>query len=206
MQRRRTRWALATFVAVLAFALVLAGCGKTQSEIVKPPEDVAKANQPQPVQTCNEQDILLQKVKGDWNAMRSSFGAVYLSPDKVKDKLGDFFIVDLRKPADYATSHIPGAHNIPFMPFGTPDTDILAKLDTLPKDKPILVYCYKGQTGAYVTAGLRLLGYDAHNLSGGFGAWVDAKLTTEGAPQGEAPAPAQTAPAPSGGGGGGCGG
>jgi len=205
MQRRRTPWVLATFVAVLALALVLAGCGKTESDIVKPPEDVAKANQPQPVQTCNEEDILLQKVKGDWNAMRSSFGAVYLAPDKVKDKLGDFFIVDIRRPGDYAKSHIPGAHNIPFMPFGTPDTDILAKLDTLPKDKQILVYCYKGQTGAYVTAGLRLLGYDAHNLSGGFGAWVNAELPTEGAPEGEAPAPAQTAPAPSDDGGGGCG-
>ncbi|MBT9252978.1 MAG: rhodanese-like domain-containing protein [Brockia lithotrophica] len=172
MQRRRTCWILATFVAVLAFALVLVGCGKTQSEIVKPPEDVAKANQPQPVQTCNEQEILLQKVGGDRNAMHSSFNAVYLEPDKVKDKLDDYFIVDLRKPEDYNAGHIPGAHNIPFM-------DILAKLDTLPKDKPILVYCYMGQTGAHVTADLRSLGYDAHNLSGGFGAWVDAKLPVE---------------------------
>ncbi|MBE3550399.1 MAG: Rhodanese-related sulfurtransferase [Brockia lithotrophica] len=172
MQRRRTRWILATFVAVLAFALVLVGCGKTQSEIVKPPEDVAKANQPQSVQTCDEQEILPQKVGDDQNAMRSSFNAAYLEPDKVKDELDDYFIVDLRKPEDYDAGHIPGARNIPA-------ADILAKLDTLPKDKPVLVYCYKGQTGALVTADLRSLGYDAHNLSGGFEAWVDAELPVD---------------------------
>ncbi len=39
-----------------------------------------------------------------------------------------------------------------------------ADLKSLPTDKPIVVYCYTGQTSAYVAAYLRLLGYDARSL------------------------------------------
>jgi rhodanese-related sulfurtransferase len=39
----------------------------------------------------------------------------------------------------------------------------------LPTDKTIIVYCYTGQTASQTTAILRLLGYDAYNLSGGMG-------------------------------------
>ncbi len=37
-------------------------------------------------------------------------------------------------------------------------------LKTLPTDKPVVVYCYTGQTSAFVTAYLRVLGYDAKSL------------------------------------------
>jgi rhodanese-related sulfurtransferase len=37
-------------------------------------------------------------------------------------------------------------------------------LTTLPTDKTIVVYCYTGQTSAYVTSYLKTLGYDAKSL------------------------------------------
>ena len=36
-------------------------------------------------------------------------------------------------------------------------------------DKPVVVYCYTGQTSSQTTAILRLLGYEAYSLSGGMG-------------------------------------
>jgi hypothetical protein len=39
-------------------------------------------------------------------------------------------------------------------------------------DRPVVVYCYTGQTASQVTAALRLLGYDAYNLLFGMQAWT----------------------------------
>jgi len=37
-------------------------------------------------------------------------------------------------------------------------------LKTLATDKKVAVYCYTGQTSAYMTAYLRILGYDAKSI------------------------------------------
>ena len=39
----------------------------------------------------------------------------------------------------------------------------------IPTDKPVVVYCYSGQTSSQTMAILRLLGYEAYSLSGGMG-------------------------------------
>ena len=39
----------------------------------------------------------------------------------------------------------------------------------IPTDKPVVVYCYTGQTSSQTTAILRLLGYEAYSLQGGMG-------------------------------------
>jgi rhodanese-related sulfurtransferase len=48
----------------------------------------------------------------------------------------------------------------------TPKTSIQIDelLDTLPTDKPIVVYCWTGQTSAQLTTYLRILGYDAFSM------------------------------------------
>ena len=64
-----------------------------------------------------------------------------------------------------------------------------ADLKTLPTDKPVVVYCYTGQTSANLAAYLRLLGYDARTLlygangmiydlmvSNGMGVFTDAEI------------------------------
>ncbi len=45
-------------------------------------------------------------------------------------------------------------------------------LNTLPTDRPVVVYCYSGQHSAFVTAYLRMLGYDARNLAYGANAFI----------------------------------
>ncbi|ETA82143.1 rhodanese-like domain-containing protein [Youngiibacter fragilis] len=75
----------------------------------------------------------------------------------------DFIILSVRRAVDFRSEHIEGAVNIPF---GNETAD---GFGILPKDKKIIVYCYTGQTSGQVTAGLRLLGYDAVSMNAGMG-------------------------------------
>lgn len=56
--------------------------------------------------------------------------------------------------------HIPGAYQY------TPKVGfkVAQDLKTLPTDKPVVVYCYTGQTSSFMAAYLRVLGYDAKSL------------------------------------------
>ncbi|MDA3821725.1 MAG: rhodanese-like domain-containing protein [Bacteroidales bacterium] len=75
----------------------------------------------------------------------------------------NYYIVNYWSPEHYALGHIPGAMQY------TPNTSLLttADLKTLPTDKTIVVYCYTGQTSAFVAAYLKVLGYDAKSLKFG---------------------------------------
>jgi len=90
-----------------------------------------------------------------------------ISPANVKkiidDSNKDYFILSVRQAADYQKGHLPTAVNIPF------GKGMQENFSQLPKDKKIICYCYTGQTGSQTMAVLRLLGYDAYNMSGGMG-------------------------------------
>ncbi|MBM4118346.1 hypothetical protein FJ251_11520 [bacterium] len=89
------------------------------------------------------------------------------------DGLEDYFIVkywtmDQYTGADPATpGHIPGAYC--FVPKVDLDVDFETEglLEYLPTDKPIIVYCWTGQTSSQVAFVLNCLGYEAYSLSFG---------------------------------------
>ena len=76
----------------------------------------------------------------------------------------NYFVINLWSEAHYLIGHIPDA--VMYEPATDPFT-MGVDLKTLPTDKTIIVYCYTGQGSAYVTAYLRLLGYDAKTLKFG---------------------------------------
>lgn len=86
----------------------------------------------------------------------------------IKAEDDSIFVLSVRKAEDYAKGHIPTAVNIPYA------AGMQGSFADLPKDKTIVVYCYSGQTAGVVTAGLRMLGYDAVSLHSGFGTPVTA--------------------------------
>ena len=73
-------------------------------------------------------------------------------------------LVDLREPDEVLVSRIDGAINIPFSGFAS-------KLDTIPKDKPVYVYCRVGDWSEEIADILADRGYDVTNLEGGFQAY-----------------------------------
>ncbi|MEZ4767345.1 MAG: rhodanese-like domain-containing protein [Caldilineales bacterium] len=84
------------------------------------------------------------------------------------DASNDPYIISVRSAEDYGKGHLPGAVWEDPKALFTPEG-----LATLPTDRPIVVYCYTGQTASQVTSALNLLGYDASSLSFGMSSWTD---------------------------------
>jgi rhodanese-related sulfurtransferase len=76
---------------------------------------------------------------------------------------GGALLLDVRTPEEFAAGRIDGARNLP--------VDSLAgALSTLPKDKPIVVYCAAGVRAGRAAQLLADNGFDARNL-GAMSAW-----------------------------------
>lgn len=119
-------------------------------------------------------------VESDAEAVTARVAATLTAGFKAKnfatiyaDGLEDYFIVnywttDQYTGADAATpGHIPGAYC--FVPKVDLDVDFETEglLEYLPTDKPIIVYCWTGQTSSQVVFVLNCLGYEAYSLSFG---------------------------------------
>lgn len=82
--------------------------------------------------------------------------------------------IDVRPHERFKAGTIAQAKNIPL-------ADIDSKINTLPKDKPLIVFCDHGRIS--VTAGnkLRKHGFDqVVSLEGGLTKWVEAGMPTSG--------------------------
>lgn len=105
------------------------------------------------------------------------------------DGVEKLFILDVRNRDDFANWQIEGrvrptALNVPYFEMleeGGKD-DVVASVvayarqklvEKLPKSQSIVVVCAKGATSKFVAEGLRQLGYDAMDLTGGMTAWGD---------------------------------
>ena len=95
------------------------------------------------------------------DVMTEGFGAAKITNADVFANAGNYYVVNYWEETDYTHyGHVPGAMQY------TPKESIALDVDleTLPTDKTIVVYCWTGQTSAFLTAYLRLLGYDAKSL------------------------------------------
>ncbi|NOR56364.1 MAG: hypothetical protein GQ531_09160 [Sulfurovum sp.] len=70
------------------------------------------------------------------------------------------FILDVREPFELAVENIPDAVNIPL-------GQLRARLDELPKDREINVFCRSGQRSYYATRILLQNGFNVKNITGG---------------------------------------
>ena len=95
-----------------------------------------------------------------------------LKAEVVAVKLNDLYIIDIRKPEDFAINNIPNSVNILM-------EDLGEKLDMLPKDQTIQVVCYTGQISSQTIGVLRMAGFDAVALSGGFPSWEKLNKSIE---------------------------
>ena len=84
---------------------------------------------------------------------------------------GDYMLLDVRQPGEYAQAHLPGAKLIPLPQLA----DSLEELDAA---KPIIVYCAVGGRSRMATQLLTNLGFrDVFHLQGGIQAWEDRTAT-----------------------------
>lgn len=77
-------------------------------------------------------------------------------------------LLDTRPPAEFAVSHLRGAREVGYGDFS------LAKVQDLPKNAPIVVYCSVGARSEKIGARLQQAGYtNVRNLYGGIFEWVN---------------------------------
>ena len=91
----------------------------------------------------------------------------HLRPRQVADRLGNDLplLVDVREPWERAIASIPGSHHLPM-------DEVPARLDELPRDREIILYCHLGARSLQVGRWLEWQGYDRlANLEGGIDAW-----------------------------------
>ena len=90
---------------------------------------------------------------------------------------GEIAIVDIREEQEYATTHVPGMPLIPM-------SELQDRLDDLPTDKPLAIFCRSGNRSGTVTDYLNSLGDwgEVVNIEGGILAWAATGLPYEGPP------------------------
>ncbi len=95
------------------------------------------------------------------NYLRGDMPIVHWSEiDHLREK--GAIVLDVRTKEEYAVGHIAGALNIP-------DMELRGRIDEVPKDKPVLVYCQVGFRGYLATRTLMQNGFkDVRNLTGGY--------------------------------------
>ena len=87
-----------------------------------------------------------------------------------------YIVLDVRTPAEHAEGHIPGTHfNIDVLEDDYAET----ALKTLPKDKPVALYCRSGNRSKNAASILAEKGYQVLELGTGFRGWVAAGKKVE---------------------------
>lgn len=158
----------AMILAALLAALTLTACGAKQ-EAAPAPAPAAQAAAPAPAQV-DEAKIVEAAVAKFFKTIPQNLNVI--PPEKLKENLDagqKYFILDIRKPEDFAKGHIAGATNIYF-------SDVYKHFNELPKDKPIVVICYTGHTASQTTAALKVLGFNAMVMKFGMTGWDKANF------------------------------
>ncbi len=120
------------------------------------------------------EEILVARVA---QVLSDGFGEASITNATVFGNLSNYYIVNYWPESHYAApGHIPGA--IQYTPKET--IKLAADLKTLPTNKTIVVYCYSGQTSAFLTAYIRLLGYDAKSLLYGTNGMIYDNMVSNG--------------------------
>lgn len=89
---------------------------------------------------------------------------------------GDALVLDVRDPASYARGHIDGAEN-------ASQDDLSFYLFETPKETPVLVCCYHGNSSQAYAKVFADMGFaEVYSLDGGYEAWAAAERAAASAP------------------------
>jgi rhodanese-related sulfurtransferase len=110
------------------------------------------------------------------------YGGATIFPEQIpREDWKKFVVIDTRDADQFAKEHIPGARNIEWR-------RVLAQRESIPKDRPVLVYCNTGSLSAQAGFALRVAGWEnVKILQGGFAEWkakggLDAASKATGTP------------------------
>lgn len=94
-------------------------------------------------------------------------GCKNIGPEDLIEKMEadeDFILLDVRTPQEHAAQAITGSYLLPLQELGH-------RIDELPKDRQIIIYCRVGNRSAHACSYLARMGYNVKNLEGGIMTW-----------------------------------
>ena len=125
--------------------------------------------------------IFASQLKDRSSGPESPAGFENVNVEKAKKMIEreEVFVLDVRTPAEFNSSHIEGATLIPVTNSGgsnlSPDQLLEARINEVPIDQKILVYCRTGHRSTSASQMLVAAGYsDVYNMQGGITAWTGA--------------------------------
>ena len=148
--------------------------GKYENELEKTDEE---KNVPEDFPMLNTgkstgKEIMDARIKSLFDA---GMHGTFVIADSVFNDPGKYYLINFIRKDKYESGHIPGA--IRYKPEGT--LGIVSEMETIPADKETVVYCETGHNSGFVTAYLRLFGYNAHSLIYGNNAFMHNKMLAE---------------------------
>ena len=81
-------------------------------------------------------------------------------------------LIDVRRADEHEAGHIAGDRNIPF-------DQLKDGVESLDRDRPLLLYCRSGDRSGSAAEALRASGWDASSIEGGLLDWVELGLPIE---------------------------
>src|SRR6185436_9766233 len=82
-------------------------------------------------------------------------------------------VLDVRNASEYAGEHIPDSLHIPY-------GDLAARLEELPRDRPIATICRGGKRSGLAASILQRAGFEVVHVGKGVGVWRDGGHPVEG--------------------------
>jgi len=135
------------------------------------------------VTACGDNDLLSQQQAHSFERVAQSVARQddrVLAEDLARwfiEGRKDFVLIDVRPAADYDEGHIESAQNMAVTELVTPE-----KLEALPTDRKVIVYSQGSEVASQAVVLLRLAGYDASLLLGGYNFWAQHVLNPELSP------------------------
>ncbi len=117
--------------------------------------------------------VLIAALSGCISTTKSPGKAQYvdITAQQAKEMIdrGEVFILDVRTQEEYGSGHIKGSTLIPVLELGK-------RLNEIPRDKKILVYCKSGHRSLQASDILVSNGFaEVYNMDDGIAGWVKAR-------------------------------
>ncbi len=106
------------------------------------------------------------------NMFEAGTGSIFINADSAFNSPQNYYLINYDRRDKYEDGHVPGA--IRYKPNAT--LGIVDEMETIPASKEIVTYCQTGQNSGFVTAYLRLFGYNAKSLIFGNNSFMHNKM------------------------------
>ncbi|WP_182200204.1 ArsR/SmtB family transcription factor [Paraliobacillus salinarum] len=120
--------------------------------------------------TTEDRTDEINDVRADFISKNHQLNVLQQNDFSKKTKEDSITLIDVRPRDEYIVDHLPGATSIPI-------SELEKRIEQLPKDKDVVVYC-RGPYCVYATEAVQLLqskGYKASLLEAGVNEWREMK-------------------------------